>query len=87
MDVYGSEFLKCYILLVFKLNGMEKGICNCEKKKLHLTLINHFHSMSMISLIFVIPSFFFLPTIYCETFVQKLILLCFNMFKKRYVFS
>jgi hypothetical protein len=49
----------------------KKEFAIVKKENLHLTLINHFHSMSMISLIFVILSFFFLPTIYCETFGQK----------------
>jgi hypothetical protein len=58
-----------------------------EKENLHLTLINHFHSMCMISLIFVIPFFFFLPIIYCQPFVQRFILFCFGMFKNKYVFN
>jgi hypothetical protein len=33
MDVYGSGFLECYILLVFKMNGMEEGIYNCGKRE------------------------------------------------------
>jgi hypothetical protein len=42
----------------------KKEFAIVKKKNLHLTLINHFHSMSMISLIFVILSFSsFLPYI------------------------